>query len=86
MERKPASVFEETKQVGEVRARWPFAEPSVWTETMLATLERGIEGGKWFSLCDKAFSSRNLAASFAKVKANDGTHAWRRIFRSSARS
>lgn len=74
MERKPASVFEETKQVGEVRARWPFAEPSVWTETMLATLERGIEGGKWFSLCDKAFSSRNLAASFAKVKANDGTH------------
>lgn len=74
VEKQLALVFEETTQAGEVRARWPFAEPSVWTDPMLTTLERGIKGGKWFSLSDKAFSLRNLAACFAKVKANDGTH------------
>lgn len=73
-EDQPALVFEETKQAGEVRARWPYAEPSVWTEPMLTTLERGIKGGKWFSLCDKAFSLRTLSASFVKVKANGGSH------------
>ena len=71
-ELQPALVFEETKQAGDVRGRWPFAEPTVWTEPMLIALERGIRGGKWFSLCDKAASLRSLNAAFAKVKANDG--------------
>jgi RNA-directed DNA polymerase len=73
-ELQPALVFEETKQAGDVRSRWTWAEPAVWTDAMLTTLERGIKGGKWFSLCDKAFSLRNLAAAFAKVKTNDGAH------------
>ena len=73
-ELQPALVFEETTQVGDVRTRWSMAEPLVWTEPMLTALERGIKGGKWFSLFDKAFSPRNLAASFAKVKAKDGAH------------
>ncbi len=71
-EEQPALVFEKTKQVGEVRYKWANAEPMVWTDLMLDTLEKGVKGGKWFSLCDKAFSLRNLAASFAKVKANGG--------------
>ena len=31
---------------------WAWAEPSVWTERMLAALEVGVKGGKWYSLMD----------------------------------
>ena len=48
----PAQVPAEAKQAGEVRARWAWTEPSVWTERMLEALERGVKGGKWFSLID----------------------------------
>ena len=74
MEAKPAPVSRQvgTKQAGEVRARWAWTEPSVWTERMLTTLERGVKGGYWFSLIDKVYSRRNLCAAFAQVKANRG--------------
>jgi len=39
---------------------------------MLTALENGVKGGKWFSLIDKVASKRNLRASFARVKRNDG--------------
>ena len=42
------------KQGREVPPRWEWTEASVWTERMLATLERGIKGGKWFSLMTKS--------------------------------
>src|SRR5262249_40143593 len=71
MEVRPAPV-PEAKQAGEVRARWAWAEPSVWTERMLTALERGVKGGYWFSLIDKVYSLRNLRAAFAQVKANRG--------------
>lgn len=60
------------KQGGEVRARWAWAEPAVWTERMLAALERGVKGGVWFSLMDKVWSRENLRAAWRKVKANGG--------------
>jgi RNA-directed DNA polymerase len=47
-------------------------EPNVWTERMLAALEAGVEGGKWFSLIDKVYSLRNLRSAFAEVKRNSG--------------
>lgn len=72
MEEKPAEVSGKTKQAGEVRARWKWTEPSVWTERMLTALERGVRGGKWFSLIDKVYKAENLEASFKKVKANKG--------------
>ena len=50
-EARPAAV-PEAKQAGEVRARWAWAEPCVWTERMLTALETGVKGGKWFSLID----------------------------------
>jgi RNA-directed DNA polymerase len=62
----------EAKQAGEVRARWAWAEPCVWTERMLTTLEVGVKGGKWFSLIDKVSSRRVLLWAFARVKANGG--------------
>jgi len=60
------------KQDGEARERWPWTEPSVWTERMLAALENGVKGGKWFSLYDKVYAPRNLAAAWAKVQSNRG--------------
>jgi RNA-directed DNA polymerase len=60
------------KQAGEVRVRWAWAEPSVWTDSMLTALENGVKGGIWFSLIDKVYCSANLFASYAKVAANGG--------------
>ena len=37
------------KQGREVALKWAWTEASVWTERMLATLERGIKGNKWYS-------------------------------------
>src|SRR5262249_53796953 len=48
------------------------AEPTVWTERMLATLERGVKGGKWYSLVDKVYPEATLRAAFAQVEANKG--------------
>lgn len=71
-EMKPAGVAELPKQAGDVRSRWGWTEPSVWTERMLAALESGVEGGTWFSLIDKVCSLDNLRSSFHRVKRNRG--------------
>jgi RNA-directed DNA polymerase len=60
------------RQAGEVRARWAWTEPTVWTERMLTALEQGVKGGKWFSLIDKVYRPENLLSAFARVKANKG--------------
>ena len=57
------------KQGREVPARWAWTEASVWTERMLTTLERGIQGGKWFSLIDKVWKMDNLQSATRKVAA-----------------
>lgn len=77
-EGKPAAVprkqgAREAKQAGENQDRWSWVEPSVWTKRMLAALENGVKGGKWFSLIDKVVSEQNLREAFAKVKANKGS-------------
>lgn len=55
------------KQGREVPPKWEWTEASVWTERMLATLERGITGGKWFSLIDKVWKMENLQSAVKKV-------------------
>ena len=70
-EGRPA-VVPEAKQAGEVRARWAWVEPSVWTERMLTALEDGVKGGKWFSLIDKVSAPRVLSWAFTRVKAKGG--------------
>lgn len=70
-EARPAAV-PEAKQAGEVRARWAWVEPCVWTERMLTALENGVKGGKWFSLIDKVGSPRMLLRAFERIKANGG--------------
>jgi len=39
---------------------------------MLAALEQGVKGEKWFRLFDKVFAERNLWAAFQQVATNDG--------------
>lgn len=72
-EATPAIVPARAKQAGEIQGRWPWVEPSVWTERMLAALEVGVKGGKWYSLIDKVSSMRSLRSAFAKVKRNRGS-------------
>ncbi len=47
-EQTPPKLAQGPQEGGEIRSqRWEWVEPAVWTERMLATLETGIEGGKW---------------------------------------
>jgi len=55
------------KQGREVPPQWEWTEAAVWTERMLATLERGIKGGKWYSLMDKVWKMDNLQRAVEKV-------------------
>jgi len=73
-ESRPARVLRnvEAKQAGDIRARWAWTERSVWTNRMLAALERGVKGDVWFSLIDKVYRLSNLQAAFARVKSNNG--------------
>jgi RNA-directed DNA polymerase len=57
------------KQGREVPPKWEWTEAAVWTERMLATLERGITGGKWYSLDDKVWKMENLQRAVDKVAA-----------------
>jgi RNA-directed DNA polymerase len=57
---------------GEVRSRWAWTEPTVWTNRMLTALEQGVKGGVWYSLIDKVCAERTLRAAWQHVKANGG--------------
>ena len=72
MEQQPTKVPKLAKQAGEVRVRWTWTEPSVWSERMLTALEGGVKGGSWFSLIDKVWNPANLQSAFRKVKSNGG--------------
>lgn len=66
-------VPEKATQGAEARGRdWSWVEASVWNERMLAALENGVKGGKWFSLIDKVYRPETLRAAWQKVKANAG--------------
>lgn len=69
---QPAQVTAGSTQAGDVRARWGWAEASVWTDRMLTALEQGVKGGVWFSLVDKVYAEANLEASYRKVARNRG--------------
>src|SRR5882724_3677259 len=60
------------KQGREVAQQWEWTEASVWTERMLAALEKGVKGGKWFSLMDKVWKTENLQSAMQQVVRNQG--------------
>lgn len=74
----PAAVPARAIRAGETQAAraphrdWSWVEPRIWTERMLAALEQGVKGGKWYSLIDKLHSEDVLGRAFAQVAANQG--------------
>lgn len=60
------------KRGGEVSPPWEWTEASVWTERMLAALEQGVKGGKWYSLMDKVWKMENLQSALRQVARNQG--------------
>ena len=49
-----SAVSKLTRQGAEARGRdWSWVEASVWNERMLAALDNGVKGGKWFSVIDQ---------------------------------
>jgi RNA-directed DNA polymerase len=71
-EEQPVAVPVKAIRTGKARDRRFWVEPMVWTERMLAALEQGVKGGKWFSLIDKVHPERTLRAAFSQVAANEG--------------
>ena len=71
--RELVSVPEVARQTEEIRARWSWVEPTVWTERMLTALENGVKGGVWYSLIDKVYAKVNLEAAFRRVETNRGS-------------
>jgi len=48
------------------------AERGIWSEKMLAALEKGVKGSRWFSLIDKVDRADTLVTAWAKVQSNAG--------------
>ena len=72
-ESQASIVPEKATQGAETRAgKWTWVEATVWSERMLAALENGVKGGKWFSLIDKVYRKQTLRAAWKKVKDNAG--------------
>lgn len=64
---EPVTVPFSANPAGEPPPVADWANPSVWTERMLTTLQTGVRGGKWHTLIDKVFSSKNLFVASRKV-------------------
>lgn len=71
----PAAVAQTPKQAGESaqrKVRLSLGSSAVWTQRMMATLERGIEGGQWYSLMDKVWNETSLLLAARVVIRKDG--------------
>lgn len=66
-------VPETTKQETEARnPKWDWVEATAWNARMLAALDNGVPGGKWFSLIDKVYAKATLQAAWKRVRKNRG--------------
>src|SRR5262245_51450792 len=68
----PTTVPFAATPAGEPPSVRDWANPSVWTDPMLMTLEQGVRGGRWHTLIDKVCSRRNLFTACCKVVGNKG--------------
>lgn len=73
MEEQRSTVPVKAKQERDIPPRWDWVEPLVWTDKMLAALDKGVKGGKWFSLIDKVYYTPNLISAWWKVADNKGS-------------
>ena len=70
----PSPVPAMAKPEGDTQApqQWTWVEASIWTKRMLAALDNGVQGGRWYSLMDKVAAPRTLEAAWKRVAANKG--------------
>jgi RNA-directed DNA polymerase len=69
---QPTTVPFGATPAGEPPSIREWANPCVWTERMLTTLEQGVRGGRWHTLIDKVYAPLNLFAASASVIGNQG--------------
>jgi len=70
----PSPVPAMAKPEGDTQApqQWTWVETSIWTQRMLAALDNGVRGGRWYSLMDKVAAPPTLEAAWKRVAANKG--------------
>lgn len=67
------SVSETARRGSEAGPReWGWVDATIWTEPMLAALENGVKGGRWYSLFDKVSRASTLGNAWSAVRANRG--------------
>ena len=72
-ESEASSVPKQATQDAQAQGRdGSWVQACVWNERMLAALDNGVKGGKWFSLIDKVHQPVTLQAAWRKVAANAG--------------
>jgi RNA-directed DNA polymerase len=72
-ESEAPGVLKLARQGAQAQGRdWSWVQACVWNERMLAALENGVKGGKWFSLIDKVYRAATLETAWCKVAANAG--------------
>jgi RNA-directed DNA polymerase len=69
---EPVTVPFAATPAGEPPSIRGWANPCVWTERMLTTLEQGVRGGRWHTLIDKVYAPLNLYDASASVIGNAG--------------
>ena len=69
---EPVIVPFKATPAGEPPSIRDWANPCVWTERMLTTLEQGVRGGRWHTLIDKVYAPLNLFAASRSVIGNQG--------------
>jgi RNA-directed DNA polymerase len=69
---EPVTVPFAATPAGEPASIRGWANPCVWTERMLTTLEQGVRGGRWHTLIDKVYAPLNLYAASRTVIGNQG--------------
>ncbi len=71
-EYEPVTVPFAATPAGEPPSIRDWANPAVWTDRMLTTLEQGVRGGRWHTLIDKVYAPLNLFAASRNVIGNQG--------------
>jgi RNA-directed DNA polymerase len=69
---EPVTVPFAATPAGEPPSIRGWANPCVWTERMLTTLEQGVRGGRWHTLIDKVYAPLTLYAASTSVVGNAG--------------
>ena len=69
---EPVTVPFAATPAGEPPSVQDWANPNVWTECMLTTLQHGVRGGRWHTLIDKVYAPSNLFIASGNVIGNQG--------------